>query len=339
MRTTHWIGLIAVSLMLGGDALAATPEHHYPPPNMTVAADGSGDYPTLQAAIDAVPAYPYQTYNIHLLPGTYKGVITIPRIKPHIHLYGDDAAKTIITFGLGAPMPGPDGKPMGTFATPTMRVLANDFTAENVTFVNSFGPHGQALAAEVAGDRDAFYKCRFLGWQDTLFADSYGRNYFLDCYIAGHVDFIFGKSTAVFDHCEIHSLGGGYLTAASTLAESKYGYVFLHCRLTADPSVRKASVYLGRPWRPYAATAFIDCWMGDQIRPAGWFNWNDPSREKTSRYAEYNSSGPGGDKSHRVPWAKQLTAQQADQYTAANILAGNDNWNPLAQLRLPIFGK
>lgn len=298
------------------------------PSHITVSPDGSGMFKTLQEAIDAIPAYPRFTYDVHILPGTYNQQVTIPRIKPHIRLWGDDPATTILTFNLGAPMHGPDGKPIGTFATPSVRFLSDDVTAENITFQNTFGPHGQALAAEVAGDRVAFNNCRFLGWQDTLFADSSGRNYFHDCYIEGHVDFIFGKSTAVFDSCEIRSKNKGYLTAASTEQRNPYGYVFLHCKLTADGEVKPATVYLGRPWRAYGATAFIDCQMGPHIRPEGWFNWKNPDNEKTARYAEFGNTGPGSDTSKRVHWARQLTPDEVAQYTVTTILCGPDGWIP-----------
>lgn len=328
--------LTIIASVLASNAIAAprtrpTTDPYGIPPNITIAPDGSGTYKTIQDCLDALPAYGYQTYTLHILPGVYKQPITIPRIKPHIVFEGEDAAKTILTYDLGANMLGTNGKPIGTFATPSVSILADDFTAKNITFENSLGPHGQALAVTIAGDRVAFDKCRFLGWQDTIFADSDGRNYFRDCYVEGHVDFIFGKSAAVFDHCEIHSKGGGYLTAASTTEDKPFGYVFLDCKLTADPSVKKASVYLGRPWRPYAATAFIRCEMGEHIRPQGWMNWNKPDREKTARYAEYGSTGPGGDMSQRVPWAKKLSDDEAKAYTVSNILGGQDHWQPLAE--------
>jgi pectinesterase len=298
------------------------------PSEITVAADGSGMFKTVQEAVDAIPAYPRQTYDIHILPGTYNQQVTVPRIKPLIRFRGDDPATTILTFGLGATMPGPDGKPIGTFATPSVRFLADDIDAQNITFRNTFGPHGQALAIEIAGDRVAFDNCRFLGWQDTIFADSSGRNYFHKCYVEGHVDFIFGKSTAVFDSCEIRSLGKGYLTAASTQPRFPFGYVFLHCNLTADADVPNASVYLGRPWRPFGATAFIDCQIGPHIRPEGWSNWKIPANEKTARFAEYGNTGPGSNPSARVSWARQLTSQEVSQYTVANVLCGSDGWLP-----------
>jgi pectinesterase len=298
------------------------------PSHFTVAQDGTGTFKTVQEAIDSIPAYPHFDYDIHILPGTYKEQVTLSRTRSNVHIWGDDPAKTILTFDLGATMPGPDSKPMGTFATPSTRILSDNVSVENITFQNTFGPHGQALAIEIAGDRVAFNNCRFLGWQDTIFADSSGRNYFHDCFIEGHVDFIFGKSTAVFDHCEIRSKEKGYLTAPSTPQYVPFGYVFLHCNLTADPSVKNASVYLGRPWRPYGATAFIDCQMGPHIRPEGWFNWKNPDNEKTARYAEYGNTGPGSDPSKRVAWARQLTADEASQYLVTHILYGSDGWIP-----------
>jgi pectin methylesterase-like acyl-CoA thioesterase len=285
-------------------------------------------FKTLQEAIDAIAPYPHFDYDIHILPGKYVQQVTIPRLKSHMRIWGDDPKTTILSFGLGASMPGPDGKPMGTFATPSVRVLADEITCRNITFENTLGPHGQALAIEVAGDRDAFDNCRFLGWQDTIFADSSGRNYFHNCYIEGHVDFIFGRSTAVFDNCEIHSKRAGYLTAASTERWSPFGYVFVHCKLTADDDVKPGTVYLGRPWRPYGATAFIECEMGPHIRPEGWFNWKNTENEKTARYAEYNNAGPGADTSKRVGWAHQLNAGEAAEYDIAKVFEASGGWVP-----------
>jgi pectin methylesterase-like acyl-CoA thioesterase len=319
----RWLFFVLLGPVTGFCAVPATLPSHF-----IVAQDGSGTFKTVQEAIDAIPAYPHFDYDIHILPGVYKEQVTLSRTRSNVHIWGDDPAKTILTFGLGANMPGPDGKPMGTFATPSTRILSDNVSIENITFQNSLGPHGQALAIEIAGDRVAFNNCRFLGWQDTIFADSSGRNYFHDCYVEGHVDFIFGKSTAVFDHCEIRSKEKGYLTAPSTPQYVAFGYVFLHCKLTADSTVKDGSVYLGRPWRPYGATAFIDCEMGAQIRPEGWFNWKNPDNEKTARYAEYGNTGPGADKSKRVAWGRQLTADEVSRYSVTNVLCGSDGWIP-----------
>ncbi|HEX4056038.1 MAG TPA: pectinesterase family protein [Tepidisphaeraceae bacterium] len=326
--------IIILVLAFSASTLAATKrvaQSAFPstlPSEITVAADGSGMFKTVQEAVDAIPGYPHHSYQIHVLPGIYTQQVTVPRLKSSISIWGDDPATTVLTFDLGATMLGADHKAIGTFATPSVRILADDFTAKNITFQNTFGPHGQALAIEIAGDRVAFDNCRFLGWQDTVFADSDGRNYFHNCYIEGHVDFIFGKSTAVFDSCEIHSKAKGYLTASSTEKGTRWGYVFLHCKLTADKGVPDGSVYLGRPWRPFGATAFIDCRMGPHIRPKGWFNWKNPANEKTARYAEYGSTGPGASASTRVSWAKQLSQREAAGYTVLDILAGWEGWVP-----------
>jgi pectinesterase len=294
--------------------------------NLVVAADGSGQYTNLQQAIMVVPAgSPDNPVIIHIKPGTYRELIHIQREKRFFHLVGEDAEKTIITFDLNANMKGLDGKSIGTFRTPTVVIDADDFTAENVTFENSAGPVGQALAVRVEGDRCVFRNCRFLGWQDTVFVNR-GRQYFENCYIEGHTDFIFGAATCVFEKCHIHCLRDGYVTAASTPDYEPFGFVFLNCRITGEkPEVK---TFLGRPWRDFAATAFLNTEMSEVVRPEGWNNWRQPAREKTSRYAEFNSSGPGGDMSKRVPWAKQLTKQEAKKITVKKVLAGADGWDP-----------
>jgi pectinesterase len=200
-------------------------------------------------------------------------------------------------------------------------VQANDFMAENVTFENAAGyTAGQAVALHVEADRAAFRHCRLLGNQDVLFLALGGtRQYFRDCYIEGTTDFIFGASTAVFDHCVIRSKKNSFVTAASTPAGQAYGFVFLRCALTADTTLAK-KVYLGRPWRPHARVVYVRCQLGRHIAPAGWDNWKNPANEKTAYYAEYRSAGPGANPAARVPWARQLTAQEAKRYTLQEIL-------------------
>jgi pectinesterase len=180
----------------------------------------------------------------------------------------------------------------------------------------------------VEGDRSLVRNCRLLGNQDTLYtATRDSRQYYLDCYIEGTTDFIFGEATAVFQNCTIRSLANSYITAAATRPGQPFGYVFLDCRLEADPAATK--VYLGRPWRPYSKTVFLRTDMGAHILPQGWDNWRNPENEKTVLYAEYNSSGPGAGKAGRVPWARQLSAREAKKYTLANIFAGEQPWEPL----------
>ncbi|MFT3831082.1 MAG: pectinesterase family protein [Opitutaceae bacterium] len=295
----------------------------------TVAADGSGDFRSVQEAINASPqnstaAHPW---TIRVKPGVYKERLYIQREKRFLRLIGEDAATTIVSFDLHANVPGPDGKPIGTFRTPSTQVDADDFTAENLTFANSAGPVGQALAIRVDGDRHVYRRCRFEGWQDTILVNR-GRHYFEECVIAGHVDFIFGAGTDWFERCEIRCLRDGYITAASTPAEASFGYVFNRCRVVgATPEVR---TYLGRPWRPFAATLFLDCELGAVVRPEGWHNWGKPERERTTRYAEFGSTGEGASAGARVAWAKTPSAEEAAAVTVPRVLAGNDGWNPLS---------
>ena len=296
--------------------------------NITVALDGSGQFKTVQEAIMSVPAGSASNpVVIHIKPGVYKELIYVQHEKRFFHLVGEDAAKTILTYDLHANMIGKDGKPIGTFRTPSTVIDADDFTAENITFENSAGPVGQALAIRVDGDRAVFRKCRFLGWQDTIFLNR-GRQYFEDCYIAGHVDFIFGAATAFFERCHIHCLRSGYITAASTYDYHPYGFVFSNCKITGEADVK---TYLGRPWRDYSAATYLNTEMSDVVRPEGWQNWNLPAREKTSRYAEFNSSGPGANPKARVGWSKQLTSSEAKAITVKKVLGGVDGWKPVVR--------
>jgi pectinesterase len=177
----------------------------------------------------------------------------------------------------------------------------------------------------VDGDRVVFRNCRFLGWQDTVLLNR-GRHYFENCYIAGHVDFIFGAATAFFERCHIHALKDGYLTAASTPDNQPYGFVFSHCKITAEST--NVKTYLGRPWRAYSAVTFLNTEMSAAVRPEGWHNWNFPEREKTARYAEYGSTGPGANAAARVPWARRLTKSEVKNITPEKVLSGADGWNP-----------
>jgi pectinesterase len=297
------------------------------PVQITVAADGSGQFTKVQDAIMSVPdGRPERPVIIHIKPGTYKERLYIQREKRFFHLVGDDPATTILTFDLNANLTDQDGTPIGTFRTPSTVVDADDFTAENLTFENSAGPVGQALAVRVEGDRAVFRNCHFLGWQDTILVNR-GRQLFERCLIKGHVDFIFGGATAYFDRCHIHCLGNGYITAASTPDFQQYGFVFRDCRITSEP---KMLTYLGRPWRGYSAVTFINTEMSETVRPEGWNNWGQPERELTSRYYEFGSTGPGGEMSQRVKWAKQLTPEAAAVLTREHVLAGLDGWKPPA---------
>jgi len=315
---------------------------------IVVAADGSGDYDNVQDAVDSIDDSANQRTVIYIKNGVYKQKVKIT--KPYITLIGEDRDYTVLTYDDSAHKLLPDGSEMGTFLTYSTLITGNNFVAKNITFENSAGSGkivGQALAAYVAADRAKFVNCRFLGSQDTLFTgpvpsdppslvpkedtSTYCRQFYEKCYIRGDVDFIFGSATAVFKECEIYSNNrnmhpNGYITAASTYKDQPFGYVFLSCRLISDAA--ENSVYLGRPWREYAKTAFINCWMGPHIKAEGWHNWSKPERESTVSYEEYNNSGPGANTTGRVSWAKFLDNSQAKNYTVKNILYGPDGWNP-----------
>jgi pectinesterase len=293
-----------------------------------VAQDGSGQFTNVQDAIMSVPmGYATNPVVIRIKPGIYKERIYVQREKRFFHLRGDVAEKTVLTFDLNANIVSAEGKPIGTFRTPSTLIDAEDFTAENLTFENSAGPVGQALAIRLDGDRAVFHNCRFLGWQDTILANR-GRHYFENCYIEGHVDFIFGGATSFFEQCRINCLGNGYITAASTPDTNEFGFVFNRCEIIGAPN---AQTYLGRPWRDFAATIFMNTKMGEVVRPAGWHNWSKPERERTTRYAEFGSTGPGANPMARVMWMKPLTAAEAQEITVSRVLSGSDGWNPLTQ--------
>lgn len=317
---------VFVVLLLSSITCLALAEKSKEQINITVALDGSGQFKSVQEAIMSVPAgSPAKPVVIHIKPGIYKELIYIQHEKRFFRLVGEDAAKTILTYDLHANMIGADNKPIGTFRTPSTVIDADDVSFENLTFENSAGPVGQALAMRVDGDRVSFRRCRFLGWQDTIFLNR-GRQYFEDCYIAGHVDFIFGAATAWFERCHIHCLKNGYVTAASTYDYQPFGFVFSHCKIDGEPEVK---TYLGRPWRDFSNVIYLNTEMSDVVRPEGWQNWNLPAREKTARYSEYKSSGPGGNAKARVPWSHQLTSDQAKAITIKKVLSGDDGWNPL----------
>jgi pectin methylesterase-like acyl-CoA thioesterase len=307
-----------------------------------VAADGTGDFYSIQRALDAAPA---TGALVLVAPGIYREVLTIDKPNIQLRSVNPDAAKTVVVNDRNA------GENGGTLHSATVNVTADNFFAENITFENDFNrthpqlPSGsQALALRVIGDREIFHNVRLLGNQDTVYAGSRNcapdgenciptRQYFSDCYIAGNVDFIFGDSKAVFDRCEVHSTayGGGYITAQSRhYAEEDSGFVLNRCKLIADAGLT-GNVYLGRPWRPYAMVIYLNTEMGSHIDPAGWREWHPGETHSldTAFYAEYNSSGPGAHPGERDSHTHILSDEQARQYDPAIYLRGADNWNPL----------
>ena len=294
-------------------------------PQFTVAADGSGTFRTVQEALNAVPDFRKKVTTIYIKKGTYKEKLILAGSKNFVKLVGESRDQTILTYDDYNAKKNIFGEDKGTSGSASCYLYGSDFTAENLTFANSSGPVGQAVAAWVAGDRMQFRNCRFLGFQDTLYTYGYGsRQYYKSCYIEGTTDFIFGSSTAYFEDCEIFSKkGGAFVTAASTPDTARYGYVFSRCRLTGDAPA--GSYALGRPWRPHAKTVFLSCALGAHIGPAGWDHWGKETNKTTAYYAEYQSTGPGASPRQRVPWAHQLTDAQARQYTREQVLHG---WNP-----------
>ncbi len=287
--------------------------------DFVVAKDGSGDFFTVQEAIDAIPDFrKNQRTRIYIRNGVYREKLILPESKINVSFIGEDMEKTVLCYDDYAQKKNLFGEEKGTSGSASFYIYGHDFHAFNLTFENTAGPVGQAVAAFVSGDRAVFRHCRFLGNQDTLY--TYGkqsRQYYHDCYIEGTVDFIFGSSTAFFDECEIHAKrAGGYLTAASTPQHIQYGYVFDHCRLTADNEVH--SVALGRPWRPYAQTVYLYCQMDGFIAPTGWNNWGNPANEQTAFYGESHSHGKGAQMSQRVAWARKINPKD---YSVEKVLS------------------
>ncbi|GHN02325.1 pectinesterase [Cytophagales bacterium WSM2-2] len=292
---------------------------------ITVAQDGSGDYKTVQQAFDAIPSKNKKPVSIFIKKGIYKERLVLDTLKDYVTLIGEDKDQTVLTYNNHTGTILPNGDTVNTWTSASFFIYASHFRAENITYENNAGfTAGQAVAVRAIGDQLSFFNCRFVGFQDVLFCSGAGsRQYYKDCYIEGTTDFIFGAATVVFQNCHIHSKKKSHVTAASTPKEIKYGFVFFDCKLTGDSGLKDVS--LGRPWRPYGSVTYIRCEMADHILAEGWNNWRNPENEKTARYAEYKSSGPGGDANARFKWIKQLNDEEVKTYTLKNIFNG---WNP-----------
>lgn len=289
---------------------------------LVVAQDGSGQYTTIQSAVNAVPVNDAGWSLIYIKNGTYQEVVTVPTNKPHVSFIGQDENKTIITDNNYASKLKPDGTTYGTSGSASVFIEASTFFAYNLTFQNSSGNVGQAVALSVTGDQVVFDKVRVLGWQDTLYANG-GRQYYDNADIEGVTDYIFGDATAVFDQCQLHNLSGWSITAQSRSSASETtGYVFNQCTITGTPS---ASTILGRPWRAYARVIYLSCSMDASIKPTGWDDWGNAANQTTAYFAEYNSTGAGATPSSRDSWSHQLSASQAAQYSVSSFL-NQDGW-------------
>lgn len=310
----HILGTVLIALFVLIFSVYVKAEKY----DLVVAPDGSGDYTSIQQAVDACRIFPDKPFTIHVKNGVYREKIAIPEGNTHLSIIGESADKTIISWNdhFNKMNRGRNS----TFYTYTLKVEASDFRMENITVENTAGPVGQALALYVEGDHCVFVNCRFLGNQDTVYAAGrFGRQFFYNCYIEGTTDFIFGEATALFEKCTIHAKANSFITAASTAQGKPFGYVFVDCKITAAEGNDK--VYLGRPWRGFAKVAFLNCEMGPFIVPEGWDNWSKPENEKTVVFLEYNNKGVGANRSKRVIWSRELTKKEASTFSKEKIFA------------------
>ena len=325
MRWLVFTALFTIHCSLFTSRIAA--QNFDNPDTIIVARDGSGQFRTIGEAIEVCRAFMDYHKVIYIKKGTYKEKLIIPQWLQNIELCGEDRDQTVITYDDHANIVyAPTGKGMGTFRTYTLKIEANDITLKNLTVENNAARLGQAVALHTEGDRLVFLNCRFLGHQDTVYTGMPNtRLFFKDCYIEGTTDFVFGPSTAWFEGCTIHCKINSYITAASTPQDVAYGYVFNNCTVTAAPEATQ--VYLGRPWRDYGYTLFMNCELPKSIRPEGWHHWQK-EREQTARYMEYNNRGEGANTSQRVSWSRQLTKKEAQQITPARIFSQKSEWLP-----------
>ena len=309
------------------------------PDTLFVSRDGSCEFRSIAEAVEVCRAFMDYHKVIFVKKGVYKEKLVIPSWLTHIEICGEDRDNTIITWddhanikiakvGVVPTADNPDPRQtMGTFRTYTVKVDGNYITLKNITIENAAPRKGQAVALHTEGDHLVVINCRILGNQDTIYTGMAGtRLYFRDCYIEGTTDFIFGPSTAWFENCTIKSKINSFVTAASTPKDIKYGYVFNRCKLIAAPEAQE--VFLGRPWRPYAYTLFMNCELGGHIVPQGWQNWGNKANEQTARYLEYNNTGEGAKTQERVPWSRQLTKKEAAKITPAEVFRMENNWLP-----------
>ena len=329
--------ILCVLALAWSTALAA------PKKVVTVAADGSGDFKDVQAAVDSAPS---GGVVIRIKPGVYKQLLTIATPGVELRGLGAKPDDVVLTFNNSHGTAGGS-----TTKSASTTISGDDFYAENLTFDNSFSSEhpdihtdAQAVALLTLGDRQVFRHIHLIGAQDTLYANSKtchsneeiaaaqpchaARQYFSDCYIEGHVDFIFGDAKAVFDHCEIHAIAHQIvtLTAQSRVYPAEdSGYLFLHCTVTGDPGA--TDILLGRPWRAYSTVYFVDTDFKAKLNPAAWAEWD--GKLKTSTYAEFGSHGESGDAKDRIAGTRVLTAAEAAKLTVRDWLTGSDGWNPL----------
>lgn len=323
--------LLAFAGVLSAQAGAINQKDWDNPDTIFVARDGSGQFRNINEAIDVCRAFTDYHKVIYVKKGTYKEKLIVPSFLTNIEICGEDRDQTVITFDDHANIKSdlvPNNHKIGTFATYTLKIEGNGITIKNLTVENNAPKMGQAVALHTEGDRLTFINCRFLGNQDTVYTGVENtRLYFKDCYIEGTTDFIFGPSIAWFEGCTIKNKNDSYITAASTPKGQPFGYVFNNCKLICDEGVSKC--YLGRPWRQYAYTLFMNCEIGKHIIPVGWQSWSNKDNVETTRYLEYNNRGEGAATAQRVAWAKQLTKKEAKDITPAKVFSTANAWDPV----------
>ena len=326
--------LLTIIVALSALLTAQAQKNYDNPDTLVVSRDGTGEFRNIGEAIEVCRAFMEYHKVIYVKKGTYKEKLVIPQWLTNIEICGEDRDQTIITWDDHAnikayisPLTSHlSPQKIGTFRTFTLKIQGSRITLKNITIENNAARLGQAVALHTEGDRLTFINCRFLGHQDTIYTgNAQTRLLFKNCYIEGTTDFIFGPSTAWFEGCQIFCKADSYITAASTPKESPYGYIFNNCTVSCDTNVSK--VYLGRPWRDYGYTLFMNCELPRQIRPEGWHQWR-PEAVKTARYMEYNNRGEGAATDGRVAWSRQLTKKEAQQITMERVFNINDNWNP-----------
>ena len=322
MFNVRWLIVLGLSFLISHFSFSSAAAQDFDNPDtIFVARDGTGQFRTIDEALEVCRAFMEYHKVIFVKRGTYKEKLIIPQWLTNIEICGEDRDQTVITYDDHANI-----NKMGTFRTYTVKIQGQNITVKNITIENNAARLGQAVALHTEGDRLTFVNCRFLGNQDTVYTGVAGtRLYFKDCYIEGTTDFIFGPSIAWFEHCDIFCKADSYITAASTPKEQPYGYVFNNCRITAAPGVSK--VYLGRPWRDYGYTLFMNCDLCKEIRPEGWHHWQK-ERELTARYLEYNNRGEGASTTQRVAWSRQLTKKEASEITPEAVFRMQSEWHP-----------
>ncbi len=312
--------------------LTAQSKSYDNPDTLFVARDGTGEFRNVGEAIEVCRAFMEYHKVIYVKKGIYKEKLVIPQWLTNIEICGEDRDNTIITWDDHANIQADitpltaqgTAQKIGTFRTFTLKIQGSKIMLKNITIENNSARLGQAVALHTEGDRLTFVNCRFLGHQDTIYTgNAKTRLYFKDCYIEGTTDFIFGPSTAWFEHCQIFCKSNSYITAASTPQDVAYGYIFNDCSISCASNVDR--VYLGRPWRDYGYTLFMNCQLPGQIRPEGWHQWR-PERVKTARYMEYNNTGEGAVTDKRVSWSRQLTKKEAQKITLEAVFAIHDEW-------------